>query len=108
VESFPTGYPELAAWVSSDPNFTIYRQYKYLRNRCLLYIQDELADLESRLNEIDEHDAKHDPRNLTSRETDDSQKRQRRKELVAEIKAKLKEYGKNCIEETRLKYMADP
>ncbi|MCJ1245845.1 hypothetical protein MMC30_003049 [Trapelia coarctata] len=92
VDSFPRGYPRLACLVQSDPNFAMYRQYRYLRHRCLLNIQDELAELEQRLAILDADDEKNDPQKLTSRERDYSGKWLRRKELLAEIKSKLREY----------------
>lgn len=42
VEDYPRGYPRLAAFVSSDIEGRIYRQFGYLRSRLLLYYQDEL------------------------------------------------------------------
>lgn len=92
MDSFPRGYPRLASLVQSDPNFAMYRQYRYLRHRCLLNIQDELAELERRLATLDADDEKDAPKNLTSRDLDYRQKWPRRKELLAEIKSKLREY----------------
>lgn len=92
VDSYPQGYPRLASYMQSDPNFAMYRQFRYLRHRCLLYAQDEIVELERRLNSFDADDEKNDPLNLSSRERDDSQSWPRRKELLAEIKNKLQEY----------------
>lgn len=93
VESFPRGYPELAAFVGSDPNFTMYRRYNFLHHRCLLHLQDQLAVMERQLNYLDKDDERTAPKNLVSRDLDDHQKHPRRKELLTEIKKKLQEYG---------------
>jgi len=92
VDDFPTGYPKLAAWIDSDPNYAEYRQYKYLRNRCLLYLQGNLAVLERRLARFDEEDALEDSLVLKSRERDDGQSLPRRADLLGEIKSTIQEY----------------
>ncbi|MCJ1401912.1 hypothetical protein MMC11_005129 [Xylographa trunciseda] len=92
VDDFPSGYPKLAAWIDSDPNYAEYRQYKYLRNRCLLYLQDKLAVLERRLSIFDEEDALEDSLILKSRDRDDEQSLPRRADLLAEIKSTIREY----------------
>jgi len=94
VNDFPVGYPRLAAWVESDPNFTEYRQFKYLRHRCLLHLQDEIVGLERRLGKFDIRDSLENPAVLISRRRDDDRDTPRRAELLNEIKGKLKEYGK--------------
>jgi hypothetical protein len=88
----------LAAFLSSDHNFMVYRGFSYLHARCLLYQQDELAVLERELDEMDrEDDAKgekeREKRSLRSRDLDDARVGQPRKKLLKEIKDKLSEYG---------------
>jgi hypothetical protein len=57
----PNGYPRLAAILDSDQNFLLYRQFGYLQSRLLLYKQDELSELESKLDDLDEAVANEDP-----------------------------------------------
>ncbi|KAI9787484.1 MAG: hypothetical protein M1839_000013 [Geoglossum umbratile] len=95
VEQCQNGYPRLAAFKASDHNFMIYRSFSYLHARCLLYIQDELACLEHKLDKLDEAEAK-DPntkvrKRLKARCVDDWENGQR-KGLVTAIKRKLDEY----------------
>src|SRR5436190_24366415 len=88
----------LAAFLSSDHNFMVYRGFNYLHARCLLYQQDELAALERELDEMDKEDDKQgekdrEKRSLRSRDLDDARVGQPRKNLLKEIKDKLSEYG---------------
>lgn len=71
----------------------IYRRFKYLRSRLLLYYQDVLASTEKELDILDKRDVNNDPLNLCSRDRDDKQKRPRRKELFARLEEILKKYG---------------
>ncbi|MCJ1388727.1 hypothetical protein MMC18_001576 [Xylographa bjoerkii] len=108
VDDFPTGYPKLAAWIDSDPNYAEYRQYKYLRNRCLLYLQDKLAVLERRLLRFDEEDALEDSLVLKSRERDDEQSLPRRADLLAEIKSTVQEYDELLFKTKEIMHWKKP
>jgi hypothetical protein len=61
VEQCPAGYPRLAAFLSSDENFMLYRRFDYLQARLLLYKQDELRELEGELDHLDAIDENEDP-----------------------------------------------
>jgi hypothetical protein len=52
----PLGYPSWAAYQNSDPTFRVYKRFGTLRNRVLLYRQQELAKLEDQLNALDAED----------------------------------------------------
>ena len=77
------------------------RKYGFLRSRVLLYRQDELANLERTLVDLDDLDLesandKKEPIHLMSRKIDDARKREpplSRKTLIQAIDDKLKEYG---------------
>ncbi|MCJ1245844.1 hypothetical protein MMC30_003048 [Trapelia coarctata] len=92
VDSYPMGYPSLAAWMASDPNFPSYRQYQYLCHRCLLRIQAQLAVLESRLERFDAIDEKRNRKKLMSQMLDEFPNGPRRQQLLEEIESKLREY----------------
>ena len=93
MDDFPNGYPRIAALIDSDPNFVIYRQHRFLRHRCMLHLQDELAEFEQKLKAIDAQDAKDHKILLKSRQRDDDEKIPKRSRLLATIQLKLKEYG---------------
>lgn len=102
VEETPKGFPQLAAFQSSEANFSLYRSFSYLHARVLLDLQDEITSLEKELDEIDKHDAEYHSRRLMSRELDiqesssDGENRNRRV-ILGEIKVKLMEYGTSHI-----------
>jgi hypothetical protein len=98
VENTPNGFPRLAAFQSSDTNFSLYRSFSYLHSRVLLDLQDEITSLEKLLDEVDEDDEIDDPDRLRSREIDvdravhDDDTRNRRV-ILHQIRVKLLEYG---------------
>ncbi|KAI0387560.1 hypothetical protein F5Y04DRAFT_286665 [Hypomontagnella monticulosa] len=56
IESFRKGYPRLSAFIDSDRNFVMFRCFGRLQARVLLHRQDELAEIESRLERIDQEE----------------------------------------------------
>lgn len=99
VEATPNGFPRLAAFQSSEANFSLYRSFSYLHSRVLLDLQDEITSLERELDDIDEDDECDDPDRLRSRELDEDRARneggrRNRRIVLKEIKGKLMEYGK--------------
>jgi hypothetical protein len=88
-----TGYNALAAFMASDAVFRIFRRFDVLAVRSLLYLQDELCELEDRLNALDDADLKSGNHaqmvSLHSRRHDQNQQR---KLLLAEIQVKLTAY----------------
>ncbi|KAL8664456.1 MAG: hypothetical protein Q9202_003006 [Teloschistes flavicans] len=87
VESRRPGYPRLSAFIASDKNFALFRRFGELHARILLYKQDELIELEHKLNDLDaaEQTAFH----LNSRRDDQNLAR---KALITEIEARLHVY----------------
>lgn len=49
----PRGYPQLAALAGRDKTFAVFRKFRTLNVRNLLYIQSELVELESQLRDAD-------------------------------------------------------
>ncbi|CEN59790.1 hypothetical protein ASPCAL02234 [Aspergillus calidoustus] len=56
VESYPPGYPRLAALVGADPAFNIARRFSILRARLLHLKQDRLSALGKKLESIDQEE----------------------------------------------------
>jgi hypothetical protein len=88
------GYPRLAAFMESDESFKMYRQFGYAHTRVLLHLQCEVAEMETRLKDMDERDAQDEDRKMLLQ----SHKRNSRADpergiLLSEFRAKLKEYG---------------
>ena len=69
------------------------RGYAFLHNRVLLYLQDELSQLEKQLIAMDHDDREPCPLRLQSRKIDESMD-DTRKDLIQKIDKKLGEYGR--------------
>ncbi|EOA88824.1 uncharacterized protein SETTUDRAFT_106391, partial [Exserohilum turcica Et28A] len=53
VEDRRNGYPRLAAFINSDLDFVVFRRFGHLHVRYLLYLQDEIAEMEQQLHTLD-------------------------------------------------------
>ena len=94
------GYPRVAAYMDSDENFMIYRRFGFLHSRILLNKQDELREIEERLDDLDGIDSggsKASALCLQSRRKDeirtDVNRRDSRQELLRISEEKLCQYG---------------
>lgn len=93
VDQYPVGYGKLAAFEDCDPDFLIYRKFGWLRNRTLLYLQDELVELERDLEALDKFDFIERPVKLVSRRQNEGPGGSERRVLLKKIRDKLAEYG---------------
>ncbi|KAF2113488.1 hypothetical protein BDV96DRAFT_579200 [Lophiotrema nucula] len=106
LEDYPSGYPLTAAFLSSEPSFSIYRGYNYLYSRVLLELQDEIRLLEKQLVNLDKKHAQENENRLTSRRIDlrEAKKHPRqdggmeRAELIEAIRVKLINYGEVLLQ----------
>lgn len=101
LESCPIGYPRLAAFLSSESDFSQYRGFHYLRSRVILRLQDELAALEQELDGLDKADEQDDrSKNLTRQRWGDKPKNARppadgfrpRGAILDDVRQKLLEF----------------
>jgi hypothetical protein len=53
MQSKYVGYPGLATWMASSPDFFVLRRFDYLNARILLTLQDRIAEKEERLKLLD-------------------------------------------------------
>jgi hypothetical protein len=94
-EKYPEGFPQLAAYMTSDNDFAPLRGFKYCHYRILLERQVEITELERQLFELDESDAANPDMHyrlrkmLKHKEGWDTG----RIDLMRELTEKLKEYG---------------
>ena len=106
MEECPNGYPKIAAFIDSDDNFMIFRRFGFLYTRVLLNKQDEIRELESRLDEMDLKDyqdkssrkclksrIKDERRTANKDEESTASNGETRKELLRASEEKLLEYG---------------
>ncbi|KAF2419044.1 hypothetical protein EJ08DRAFT_665969 [Tothia fuscella] len=115
LESCPNGYPRLAAFLSSESNFSLYRGFSFLHSRVLLELQAEIAALESELDELDEVDNETPAgkRRLRQREWDartprDEDGYRSRHEVLAQLRTKLVEYDELHIKARDLQAFQRP
>jgi hypothetical protein len=113
VDNTPNGFPRLAAFQSSESNFSLYRSFTYLHSRVLLDLQDEITTLERELDEIDWDDHDDDPDRLRSREIDVAKASaegdaRTRRVILRELKTKLMEYDEVLIKARTLDSFQKP
>jgi len=113
LEKTPNGFPKLAAFQSSEANFSLYRSFSYLHSRVLLDLQDEITSLEKELDDIDWDDFDEEPSRLQSRQFDNSQPDgegapRSRRVILRDIKAKLMEYDEVLIKARTLESFQKP
>ncbi|KAJ5219698.1 hypothetical protein N7468_008902 [Penicillium chermesinum] len=85
---YPRGYPELAAFMKTDAEISMFRRFDYLHLRELLYLQEELTSLEEQLQKFDASEPTEI--NNMSRRRDNNEER---KKLMSQIRVLLVEYG---------------
>ena len=96
MDEYPVGYGKIAAVQDLDPEFLICRKFGFLHNYALLYLQDELVEIQEDLERLDRWEfSDGDPKKLISRRRDSAVSDSRRQELIATLHAKLKQYGKS-------------
>jgi len=84
----------LAAFLSSDDNFSIVRRFGFLHHRVLLYKQAELAELERQLDSLDLEDNNEKDRWRNRVALPDGLRNiGAKQELLRDIEQKLEEYG---------------
>ena len=99
MEETPKGYSRLAAFLSSEHSFSIYRGFDYLHARVLLNLQDQIVTLER---ELDQKDAFDQENGLTGvlqsrakdiRQAKINSEERSRNQILEEIREKLVKYG---------------
>lgn len=92
------GYASLSQFIASDKTLCIFRRFDALAIRNLLYIQDELCEIEQQLDKLDKADMASkvyvDLFSLHSRRFDKNAKRVM---LIQKAAETLKSYGKSWI-----------
>ncbi|KIX92742.1 uncharacterized protein Z520_11594 [Fonsecaea multimorphosa CBS 102226] len=106
LECAVKGWPRIATFVDSDPNFMIFRRFGFLRTRLLLWHQDVLREMESRLDYQDMQDAASPGtrRYLSNRDGDDMRTPAVRKVLFQELDTQLKAYVDDLLSRSAAMY----
>lgn len=104
MESEVAGYPQLASFMGSQPQNLIFRRFRTLNTKLLLYRQAQLTYLEKELKEAEEKDASspHPKRKLYARDwrelefyksDDENDEGTRQLDLIREIEPLVKDYS---------------
>ena len=92
------GYASLSKFIASDHSLFIFRRFDSLAVRSLLYMQDELYEIEQQINGLDESDmvskCDEDLYSLHSRRFDENQRRVALMQKSAQV---LKRYGRLAV-----------
>jgi hypothetical protein len=96
VDSYPPGWPQLAAFMHSEDNFAIFRRFGLVHCRVLVQLQAEIQLLEKKLSALDQSDASPGSPNAWRLQTAEFKEGwdAEKKDLVAELVDKLLKYGK--------------
>jgi len=94
----PPGYPKLSELVCKDKALSIFRKFRNLSTRNLLYLQSEILDLESQLQQEDKKLSLTTPEDLKSWQAFSGSIE--RTQLVSTIRHKLNDYCKTYVENT--------
>ena len=90
----PRGFPRLAAFVSSDEDYEMYRGFRTLHNRVIHQREVELTELEKRLAELDKSDASNPATSQRLRQIKHKEGLGIEKnKLIDDIESKLEKYG---------------
>ncbi|KAJ4405076.1 hypothetical protein N0V91_005438 [Didymella pomorum] len=108
VENAPNGFPRLAAFQASDPNFGLYRSYSYLHSRILLDYQSEITELEEELDQCDWDEVDEDEDRPRFRAAEGAEGVRDRRAILRDIKAKLMEYDEVLIKVRTLESFQRP
>ena len=98
MDDYEPGYGKVAAIEDLDRDFLILRKFGWAHNYVLLYLQDELAQLQEEIEMFDKWESNlGNPTKLISRRKDNAFRESRRKELVGKLQAKLAQYGGTSV-----------
>ena len=92
------GYASLSQFIASDKDLCIFRRFDALAVRNLLYMQDELCEMEQQLAELDQADmASKDDVDLYSLHSRRDDRNEKRVALMQKAAETLRSYGKSRI-----------
>ncbi|KAI8944993.1 hypothetical protein F4801DRAFT_569960 [Xylaria longipes] len=105
------GFPSLAAFIASDTDKStlIFNRFDSLAARNLLYMQEELAELQAELEAFDAEDSQDIESKKAGRNLKEFKKRSpRRIQLVQEIREQMKEYREALLAESHIAALPHP
>ncbi|KAI3325131.1 hypothetical protein HD806DRAFT_492101 [Xylariaceae sp. AK1471] len=105
------GFPSFAAFIANDADKStlIFNRFDGLAARSLLYMQEEIAELQAELEAFDAEDSRDAESKKAGRNWKEFKKKSpRRIELVKEIRAQMKEYREALLAESHIAALPPP
>lgn len=97
-ETYPMGWPRLAAFQNQSDSCVVYRRFSLLFCRVLLHLQAEITALEKRLHQLDIEDEANNDRQYRLRSIDDDEKWDpAQRNILKQIREKLSIYGETDL-----------
>jgi hypothetical protein len=104
-KAFVAGFPSLAGFIARDEDraTSIFRSFRRISTRNLLFMEAELADLEERLDALDKQDRREGingmkfARSWKLMSESDHPRQVRKKELIQKIRMLVKEYCMSIV-----------
>ncbi|KAL3471206.1 hypothetical protein BJX99DRAFT_263485 [Aspergillus californicus] len=106
LDKIPDGYPKLAAFISKDKEYAVFRKFQALNTRNLLYLQSELSYLETKLEQHDAELAANSPDDLKSWPSFRADTA--RMNLIIKIRKTLAIYNEALVQYDRLTNLGSP
>ncbi|KAL5317200.1 hypothetical protein ACEPPN_014295 [Leptodophora sp. 'Broadleaf-Isolate-01'] len=104
VDDFEEGYPQLAAFVDSNDTFANYRRFGRLSARLLLHLQNDLNNLEKKLDALDKQYAQDERMKYRLRGFEISDGRDDKcQKLCADIQKKYMEYADVLLKDASIR-----
>ncbi|PMD21474.1 hypothetical protein NA56DRAFT_703659 [Hyaloscypha hepaticicola] len=109
IDSYPPGWPQLAAFMHSEDNFAIFRRFGLVHCRVLVQLQAEIQLLEKKLSALDQSDASPGSPNAWRLQTSEFKEGwdAEKKDLVAELLDKLLNYDALLLNDQKLRELGN-
>ncbi|CZR65251.1 uncharacterized protein PAC_15151 [Phialocephala subalpina] len=104
----PKGFPQLASFVSSCDDFSIYRSFRRVHERLILELMVELTDLEKQLDKLDRDDANNPATLPRLHELDPEGEASPKKKLIKEMAEKVTKYDNMVFNHRRMRALGEP
>ncbi|KAF8864672.1 hypothetical protein BDZ45DRAFT_737242 [Acephala macrosclerotiorum] len=106
---YPKGFPQLADFVSSCDDFSIYRSFRRVHERLILHFMVEITDMEKKLDELDREDA-NNPKTIRrlAESHDPEGNASTKKKLLKEMVEKVTEYDEMVFNHCRMRALGTP
>ncbi|CZR64641.1 uncharacterized protein PAC_14539 [Phialocephala subalpina] len=104
----PKGLPQLASFISSCDDFSIYRGFKTIHERLILHLMVEITELEKQLDSIDRDDEKNPATSDRLIGVQDPEPNSIKSKVFKNLGEKIKEYDELVFNHCRMQALGEP